>query len=305
MIVAIHKVTEPHISYEALSAAMLMLLVHSGTAGTSASQRPQRDYLVRKLRSFIRALSSLLGNLFGGSLLVDALLSFQVNSETWSYPEDEDKARLMFQCVTLTVAPFVSDVPMTENDVLSIQTTLHTLRKQLLSWCCTEYGPSFSSKKQLKRIDYFHSGLGQLEEGHQGKARPSWLIVMRCLLFLESPDSPNLKSFILPGEESKEDLSDWEQEILRVKVCFNFGGDVRNDLISIVLNSAPKSKGIDAEMAIQILEHLLENFGRSKKALLTVNYPDIVWDMYSLVLYEPEADLSIKTGVDLLKNLSR
>jgi hypothetical protein len=287
MIGAIHRVISSNISYDAIAAAMLMLMVKVEAVDSHAksSQRRERDHLTTKLRRFIRELATHLGSSFEGNLLVDALLSFQVSSASWSYQDEEDKARLMFQCVTLSV----SSLPT--SDIQSLHETLCTARKKLLTWCCSEYGPYFSSKSQLKRLDYFHSGLGSLEK-HDGKNTfPPWLKIMRCVLFLETPDSPHMKRFWLPMENSNEDASDWEQELSRIKLCFKYGGDLQSDMLWIVLKSASIANGIDAEMAIQILEHLLEKCGQSEQAVLTVNDPNIVWELYNLVLYTPDAEI--------------
>jgi hypothetical protein len=245
-------------------------------------------------------------------MLFDALVSFQVSSESWSYSDEEDKARLMLQCVTLAMTPFVDNASKSETDLLSVKSTLHTLRKQLLTWCCLEYGPFFRAETPLKRLDYFRRGSVFIDDGRQGKPLPHWLMVVRCVLFLEAPDSPHFKCFMIPGEELHEDFVDWEQEILRLKVCATYGGDLQNDLIWILLKSTAISNGIDAEMAINILEHLFEKCGQLKNALFNVNDPNLVWDLYNLVLYTPEArtwnssaDSSDRTGDDLIKDHPR
>jgi Protein of unknown function (DUF3677) len=292
MIGVIHRVTLPTTSYEAIAAAMLMLLVRSGTPSTTLLRYPQRDHLVRKLRSCIRALASSLGSSFDSRMLLDALVSFQVSSDSWSFADEEDKARLMIQCVTLAMAPFVNNASSSENDVLAVRSTLYTLRKQLLTWCCTEYGPFFRSKTPLKRLDYFRNGIAVLKDSGLRNQLPHWLKVVRCVLFLEAPESPYMKNFMIPSEEEiHEDSLDWEQEILRLKVCFNSGGDIKDDLVWIVVKSAAISNNIDAEMAIYIMEHLFEKSGQLRNALFTVNDPNIVWDLYNLVQYTPEARL--------------
>jgi hypothetical protein len=295
MMVAIHREIPPNLSYDAMAASMLMLLV--STLKVPLGEKPlhseNRDRQIQKLRHCVRALDALLGSLFDGTLLLEALLSFQV-STTWSHRDDEDKARLMLQCMTLSASSIVNDTNPSDIDVQSLRSTLRRTRKLMLTWCCTEYGPHFRVNGPMKRLNYFQNGFGK-----QGSDEfiPSWLRIMRCLLFVEPPDSLHMKHFFLKNHDTVDDISDWEQELMRVKACCRYGGDLHNDLIWIVLKSASMSNGIDAGMAIQILEHLLEKCSQSSHTELIVNDPKIVWELYNLVMYEPES-LHVKANYD-------
>lgn len=296
MIGAIHRAISPQVSYDAIAAALLMLLVtpEVGRDAVRGSSRADRDHLIKKLRKIIRVLASHLGHSFVGCLLVEALLSFDVSTESWSARDEEDKARLMFQCVTLSVSSFVNQSTYSENDVRTLRASLKEARKLFLTWCCTEYGPHYSSNGQLKRVDYFTSALGLRTD--EVDIIPPWLSTMRCLLFLEEAESPQLKRFLIPDGASVDDDIDWEQELPRIRLCCSYGGDLRDDLVWIVLKSTSNSKGIDSEMAIHLLEHLFENCSRSRQGSLTVSDPHIVWELYNLVQYTPEAFERSDTG---------
>lgn len=295
MIGAVHRAISPQVSYDALAAALLVLMVNQGRDAAHASFQADRDHLIKTLRNIIRALASHLGPLFEGCLLVDALLSFDVNTDSWSARDEEDKARLMFQCVTLSVTPFVvaqsNGSNLSENDVFSIKESLHAARKLFLTWCCTEYGPHHSSKGPLRRSDYFSSVLGPPIDGGEGSS--PWLNTMRCLLFLEEAESLQMKRFMIPGTVTSGDDSDWEQELPRIRLCCAYGGDLHNDLMWIVLQSASQSESIDSEMAIHLLEHLFKKCGQNRHGTLNVDDPHLVWELYNLVQYNPDVPVSI------------
>lgn len=291
MIGAIHRAISPQVSYDALAAALLVLLVTPAGDAVLVTPRTDRDHLIKKLRSIIRALASHLGPSFLGCLLVDALLSFDVKTDSWSAQDEEDKARLMFQCVTISVSPFVESQAngsmLSENDVFSLKESLNAARKLVLTWCCIEYGPHYSSKGQLKLHDYFCSVLGPRSKGEE--IIPPWLNTMRCLLFLEGAESPQIKQFMIPGGASAGDDADWEEELPRIRLCCEYGGDLHNDLAWIVLKSTSIPQGIDSEMSIQLLEHLFQNCGRNRQGSSIVSDPHLVWELYNLVKYTPDS----------------
>ena len=94
---------------------------------------------------------------------------------------------------------------------------------------------------------------------------------------------------MIPGSASAEDDADWEQELPRIRLCCQYGSDLHDDLVWIVLKSTSISQGIDPEMAIKLLEHLFEKCGRNRKGSLNVSDPHLVWELYNLVQYTPDA----------------
>jgi hypothetical protein len=314
MIAAIHRVIPSRISYEAIAASLLMMFVNPPTNGASSdgNNRVERLRLVKRLRGIIRAIALELRPSFDGCLLLESLLSFDVSSDSWSIRDEEDKARLMFQCVTLFASSSLrrddathmkqpSSIP---DDEISPTTdpafrkSLRTARKLLLTWCCTDYGPRWASRRNGRRqgsnkegdkmvgarIPDFTSALGsQVEENI-----PSWLNIMRCLLFIEDAGSPLMKRFFSPDGAPTEDESDWQEELSRIRMCCSCGVSVDDEMVWTVLKSCNLSEGgMTSEMAIQLLEHLFESCSKAHGGSLEVTDPILVWELYNLVEYTP------------------
>lgn len=311
MIAAIHRAVPPRISYEALAASLLMMLVSppENMMAGDKMQRSERYRLVKRLRFIIRTLASELRPTFDGCLLMESLLSFDVSSDSWSARDEEDKARLMFQCVTLFASSSFGSVDTKKNNGKSAGATdassdksftksLVTARKLLLAWCCTDYGPRWASRRNRKRtvsdresgllagagIPDYSSALGpQVEE-----KIPSWLNTLRCLMFIEDADSSLMKRFIVPDGEA-EDQMDWQEERTRIQKCCEHGVTLDNEMVWVVLKSCNTSEGgMSSEMAIQLLEHLFEACSVSRGGSLSVSDPILVWELYNLVEYTPD-----------------
>ena len=309
MIGAIHREIPPQISYDSIVEGLLAMLTHPPSTyngvddGESSETRcKSRAQLVKKLRGIIRSLSDELGSAFDGTLLVGALQSSDVTNGAWSARDEEDKARLMFQCITMSASPFLESFErstLSSGEQDSLRKSLSAMRRSLLEWCCFKYGPNFGLKLKRKRLetDFGESpGAGEpiyssvLGPPSDSLVIPPWLIFMRCLLLLEDPDSASMKRFIFP-EFTNADESVWTQEIRLLRVCCCFGRDLSDEPLWIVLKSSRQK--IDPEMAIQILEHLLQGCGRKSSGMLAVSDPKLIWEMYDLVLFSPPAPLSI------------
>ena len=284
MIVAIHRVVPRALSYDAMASVLLVLLANDEVVTSEISSDSIDRYVrIQKLRRLIRVLSAVLGSLFDGSMLLQSLHSYKVNSVTWSCNNEEDKARLMFQCGSLAIGSLIHDSDLPEGNRQIVTTTIRSIFKQLLTYCCTEYGPYFRCKGPLRMIDYFQDGFGKLKNDN-GAA--TWLVTMRCLLFLEPPESTQMKRFFCCGHDAV-DTSEWEEELPRIKACYQLGGEVHSDLIWILLKSTTFNPGIDAEMAIRLLENLLLRCCEKQPISLKVNDPKIIWELYNLVVFEP------------------
>jgi hypothetical protein len=285
MIVAIHRTVPPTVSYDAMASVMLtMLLTPSEIRYDECSLNGNRYHQIQKLRRFLRVLAAQLGSMFDGKLLIQALLSFHVKGASWSWEDEEDRARLMFQCVTLSVAPWRNDSFQSDSSVQAMNEILKVVRMLMLTYCCTEYGPMFRSKGPLKRIDYFQGGFGNLKAG---KNLPSWLTTIRCLLFVEGSDSLQMKNFFTRGNRTGDESSDWDEEFPLIRACCQLAGDLQNEHIWVILKSASSVSGIDAEMAIQILESILEKCSESQPTQMIVDDPQVIWELYNLVAYDP------------------
>ena len=201
MVGAIHRAIPADVSYDAMAATLLMMLAHPGdqqdkgnivsAENDNTIRRGERSVLVRKLRSIVGAISFQLGNSFDGYSLMNSLLSYAVSSDSWTTRDEEDKARLMFQCATLSVSSAIATHDLTatisnnrnhqrhqqtaakiagrDSNSLSpkakksLGQALKSARKLMLSWCCADYGPRFyntESQQQRKHKGGSKRGAG-------------------------------------------------------------------------------------------------------------------------------------------------
>lgn len=330
MICAIHHEIPPEISYNSIAVGLLTVLAQptsshncaaatdgSIAAATPAKLRSDRVRLVKKLRGIIRALSSELGSAFDGTVLIEALRSYDVSKAAWYACDEKDKARLMFQCVTMSVSPFLESFErstLSDDEIVSLRQSLSLMRKILLEWFCTKYVPHFSSNQKLNRMENGREELSVsgepmfssvLSPPSGQKKMPSWLALMRCLLLLEEPESDLTKRFICPDDTFTDaDGSVWEQELRRLRVCCCFGRDLNDESVWIVLRSASLKQTIDPDMSIQILENLFEGCNRKSTGSISVSNASLVWEMYNLILLPPPAPW-FQTGANNIGNGDR
>ncbi|GAX12642.1 hypothetical protein FisN_13Lh110 [Fistulifera solaris] len=303
MVGAIHAVVPAQVSYDAIASSFLMMMardledVNDANKGLASG----RVRLILKLRRILRRFAAEISSSFDGVQLMKSFFEFDVNSQGWSFRNAEDKARLMFQCVTLAVSSFVrgkGKASLSETEELSLRASLLSVRKLLLSWFCTYYGPYYSSTLSERinakgdkefvgaGLPNFRSTLGQFEE----ETIPSWLNTLRCLLFIEEPESGSMREFNLPSEAapSNECTKEWEAEIDAVRLCCKYGADVNDDLIWIVLEASREDEeGLEPQMSLQIIENLLRSCSKDREGKVRVNDPSLVWEMYNLAQYKP------------------
>lgn len=301
MIGAIHKEINPIFSYDSIAAVLLTLLVNPDVYQKNGSKnsRRERDLQVKKLRYTIQAIANELGSTFDGSQLIAALLSLDVNSDSWSIHDEKDKARLMFQCALCSYDVSKLEVSGAKQ---SHRQSLIKSKKLFLTWCCSDFGPRFKRSRGINadsdedvvgagEPDY-QSSLG-FSNGDDEEGVPSWLTTMRCVLFLEDPESTQMKRFLFP--DGLVDESEWNDEVIRIKFCASYGADLSDDLIWIVLKAASLNVGgIDSLTALTLLENLFENCSKTQNGKLKVTNPIIAWEMYNLVEYVPSRPVSME-----------
>ena len=318
MVAAIHKTLPPEISYEAMAASLLMILAEGdGTEQVEENKRKEQLRLIRRLRKLIRSLASKLGQSFDGFQLLANFLEFDVSEDKWSVKDEEDKARLMFQCVTLHVAAVAGmrDSPKTLNWRAlvkshgveeSVRKALRKSRRMLLHWCCNDYGPSYSRRRKKKQDSDILEGaaspdfVSAIGPDSQEESIPPWLNTMRCLLMIEEVDSDLMNHFLAPTDVSGQLEDGWNDEKERIALCASFGADVDDDMIAEILKSCtPEEGGLSPDMSIKLMEHLFESCGRREGAALRVSDPDLVWEMYKLAHYTPSKELiSLRVAED-------
>eukprot|EP00977_Amphora_coffeiformis_P016398 scaffold5079_cov169-Amphora_coffeaeformis.AAC.7 len=322
MVAAIHKILPIEISYEAMAASLLMILAEGdGTQHVEENKRKEQLRLIRRLRRLIRSLASKLGQSFDGFQLLANFLEFDVSEDKWSVEDEEDKARLMFQCVTLHVAAVagIKDPSKTSNWKALVKSpeveekvrqALRKSRRMLLHWCCNDYGPSYSRRRKKKQDSDILEGaaspdfVSAIGPDSQEESIPPWLNTMRCLLMIEEVDSELMNHFLVPADASGQLEDGWNDEKERIALCANFGADVDDVMIAEVLKSCnAEAGGLLPDMSIKLIEHLFESCGRREGAALRVSDPDLVWEMYKLAHYTPSKELiSVRIAADEEEN---
>lgn len=307
MIGAIHAAVPAQISYDAVASTFLMMMANQvETASESKISGSKRNRLVFQLRRILRMFSLEISSSFDGIQLMKSFFEFDVSSDVWSPRHEEDKARLMFQCVTLAVSPYLQgkrNAGLSKNDELKLCESLLSVRKLLLSWFCTGYGPHFSSKLR-KQIESkrekepvgagppdFRSILSLSEE----EKAPSWLNTLRCLLFIEDPESDLMKQFALPdgAASANEYMKEWETDAEAVRLCCEYGVDITDELVWIILKASKENGGgLEPEMSIELIENLLEPCTKRRKGKVKVEDPTLIWELYNLASYTPSEKIT-------------
>jgi hypothetical protein len=294
MIGAVHGALPNKLSSEGIATSVLSLLINPPSHMSVGNNQ-----LVHKLCSLIRAIADELGASFDGCQLLQSLLEFDVASEKWTTADEENRARLMYQCVTLLVQSSRRGAVASDADILMLRNNLIRSRKLLLGWCCRDYAPLYRRSEKpangrKKNQDEEIVGAGPADynsilDGQGNSAVPLGLKVMRCLLFMEDSTSPVLKNFLSPGGSSLELETFWQEESKRIDQCCEHGTDLDDEMIWIVLQSTTPAAGDDmpSEVALALLEHLFEYCNGKRKSSLHLTDPQLIWELYKVVEYLP------------------
>jgi hypothetical protein len=294
MIGAVHGALPNKLSSEGIAVSLLSLLINHPSHLSVVNNQ-----LVHKLCSLIRAISDELGASFDGCQLLQSLLEFDVASEKWTVTDEENRARLMYQCVTLLVHSSRRGAVASDADIVMLRNNLIRSRKLLLGWCCREYAPLYrrsekpaNGQKKNKEEEIVGAGpadYNSILDGQGNSRVPPGLKVMRCLLFMEDSASPDLKKFLSPGGSSIELEAFWQEESKRIDQCCEHGTDLDDEMIWIVLRSTTPAAGdgMSSEVALALLEHLFEYCNGKRKSSLHLTDPQLIWELYKVVEYIP------------------
>lgn len=309
MVGAVYSALPKDISADGLAASLLMLIIESNRAEAGETKKGDRKQLVKNLKHLLHLLAQQLGASFDFCKLLESLLAYNVKDQAWTLQDEEDRARLIFQCVLLLIPVLPKDarksarrvfvLPEPEAEVLKKKLT--RARKLVLTWFCTDYGPMFGTGGAMNKDDIgartpdYQSVLGGVDEG---KRYPTWLQIARCLLFMESGDSAILQHFFQMGKVVDDNDGTWHEEKYRIDRCYEYGCDFDDEMMWIVLKSASQDDGgIASEMALTLLEHLFECCNIHRRGSLKLSDIMLAWELYSLVCYEPpETVLMQKSG---------
>ena len=333
MVAAVHGVLSIELSSEGMATAILTLLAKPpASLQQEGPIDPQaaRTRLVRRLRLVIRQVVATLGASFDACRLIDSLLSF-TGGDDWSVQDEEDKGRILLECITWLVPPRRPPDPVRggkqanrktmaapqRNDE-ELRQKLSKARTMLLDWCCSDYAPLWQSQQAIVEKRQAQRKRRKKEEAVVGAGPPdfgsaldcktpqknelssSCPRVMQCLLFMTEPRKIQAFLHHLPdGEEKSPSLGDnaEDDEFYRIQECYSFGADVDDEMLWRILRSV-ENNGIGQALALKLVENLFAccQQGRNK-ARLIVSDPQLVWKLYNLVEYKPPPNAFKKPAV--------
>ena len=315
MIHAVHDVLPDQLCASGIASSILDLLINPPISLVDLS----KPKLVRRIRNLIQTIAKRFGSSFDAYEVLNAMISYQVDPKfLWTLRDEENKARLMFQCVTLLVdssvvtqqiqpgGKSIKSINPTEKGVKIVRNKLIKARKLIIKWCCEDYAPLCSTQinKFRKNIPTNGSpekkkdgivGAGPADyssilDGLSERNFSDWINIIRCMLFLEAPESSTLRHFLSMDDTSVEDYPGWGEEAKRISFCCDFGADVDDAMVWVVLETATQDK-IKAknDVALLVLEHIFEGCKIDKKPTLLIRDAKLLYKLYELVEYIPPA----------------
>ena len=323
MIGAVNSALDPSLSCDALAAAILTFLADEDFHAEKIG-RYERHKFIRKIRVMIRRVNSILGTSFDGCRLVESLLSFDMGVQSWRAEDEEDKGRIMLECVSLLVPPLKdrddlgslrgkqprklpmhSDTFSTE-EINDLKRKLLAARKFLINWCCSDYAPMIQAEQkttlsihEMIRKRTLTAKRGETPAGagapdfssildgqHERSKDSTCPVVIQCMLFMVEPDSKEMQAFLYPDGAPQSSDPLWTEEQYRLRQCYDYGADLDDEMLWIVLQSSTTpDRTLDHSLALVVIEHLFECCRNDRKASMNLCDPRIVWEMYNLVEY--------------------
>lgn len=312
LLCVIHKEASSKHSYDAIASALMNIVKECLSSGAESSEQ---DRVIRRVRDVTRSLATQTGHWFDPKQLLDSFLILAIATDKWSRREEEFRARLILHFVILSLSKFYQKETkcVAPENIDTVRTYMTEARKSIVIWCCTKYGPHFVAERRRKsvasgKVDSI-SGLKQ-PDYHSVIASdlgdvPKWMEVMLCVLLIEEPTSLNMKKMMFPREPSPADDAEWEDDLPILNCCCCYSDRVGADHVRSILCSTSATRGIDSEMAIQMLEQLFYSCCHKRQGILTIEDPDIVWELYGLVQYKPHRPVANKTGKDQLEKIDQ
>jgi len=313
MINAVHDVLPSHLCANGIASSLLDLLTDPPILLSDFS----KSQLVRRIKKLIQAIAEKFGSSFDAYEVLDAMVSYQVDSEyLWTIRDEENKARLMFQCMTLLVDPTVviqriqplaksvKIAKPSEINIATVRDKLIKARKLIIRWCCEDYATLCPTSTNKYRRNTSINGLREKKmnnivgagpadytsilDGLSERNFPDWVNTIRCMLFLETPDSSKLRQFLAMDNTSVEDDPGWDDEAKRISFCCDFGADVDDAMMWVILDtSTRKENSTPNDVALLVLEHMFECCKKDRKPSLLLQDPNLLSKLYELVEYIP------------------
>ncbi len=313
MIHAVHDVLPGELCANGIATSILDML----TKPPNALEDISKSQFVRRIQKLVQFIARKFGSSFDSHAVLKAMLSYKVDPGIlWAMEDEENKARIMLQCVTLLVqdasitqrtehtGQFVKATKPPENDILVVKAKLVEARKLLIRWCCVDYAPlcpsnsdklersvSPTGSQRKKKDEIVGAGppdYSSILDGVDYGKFPRWVEVMRCMLFLESSKSPILRQFFSMGDVSVEALPEWESEAKRIDFCCDYGADVDDETMWVILNTATRGNIKKSnDIALTVLEHIFQCCKLNSKPSLLAQDFNLLSKLYDLVEYIP------------------
>ena len=312
MICAVHHVSPSQLRANGIASSILDILTNPPPSLHEVS-KPQ---LVQRIQKLITFIAKKFGSSFDVCAILNAMLQWKVtHGSLWTIRHEENKARIMFQCVILLVdhtvlshqsEPIGKLVKMnnpSESNISTIRTKLMQARKILIRWCCTDYVPlcplistkdrnncliGSSREEKDEIIGAIPTNYNSILDGMSERNFPSWVNVIRCMLFLENSESPLLRQFLLMGDTTIEDPLGWDIAAKRINFCCDYGADVDDEIIHVVLKTVTEEENdMPNDIALLLLEHMFESCKTSMKPSLLIQDSKLLLKLYNLVEYIP------------------
>ena len=301
---AVYSTLSKDLSSDGIAASLLMLIGSSIKSVSADQTRTERRQLIHRLNAVLQLIAQTLGTSFDVCKLLESLLSYNVKDASWTVQDEEDRARLVFQCIMLLVPPSPKEATKNPAKVVrkgavpsdidsdALKNKLTTARKLVLTWFCTDYGPQFAGRGSNDTDPVVGAGTpdynSALGGGTDKKSYPVWLKTARCLLFMENADSPQMQRFVRGSSSLDDNDPTWQDEKYRINQCCEYGCDFDDEMMETVLKSASlEDGGISSEMALTLLENLFECCNIHHTGSLNIKDMMLAWELYSLVVYEP------------------
>lgn len=313
---AVYSSLPKELSSDGIAASLLMLIGNSMESDSANRVVKERRQLINRLKSVLQLIAQTLGASFDVCSLLESLLSYNVKDAYWTIQDEEDRARLVFQCIMLLVPPAPSETSrnstkgarkedtLSHIDAAPLKRKLSTARKLVLTWFCTDYGPQFAGKGGKSNDPTVGAGTPDYSSalsGDTGRKRyPGWLRTARCLLFMEDSDSYQMQLFVRGSNGFDDNDPTWHEEQYRIDRCCEYGCDFDDEMMETILKSASlEDGGISSEMALILLENLFECCSNHHAGSLNIKDMMLAWELYSLVVYEPpKTVLMAQTSVE-------
>jgi len=313
---AVYSVMPKNLSSDGIAASLLLMIGNSTSVDSASSEqnRRERRQLVKHLKHVLHLVAQQLGATFDVCTLLESLLSYNIKDESWNVHDEEDRARLVFQCILLLVPAPPKEAgrnlpkavrskvtTLSPADTDSLKSKLSAARKLVLSWFCSDYGPQVGPSANKQSADVVGAGTPDYSSAIGGvdgnKRNPEWLTLAKCLLFMEDADSPQMQQFVRGANIQIDNDPTWYDEKYRIDRCCEYGCDFDDEMMWIILKAAAlEDGGISSEMALTLIEHLFECCGVNRCGTLKVSDIMLAWELYSLVVYEPPETVVVQRG---------